>query len=232
MLNQTILLKVKQRINKLDSQDYDNIEPWMIIEAFNKAQVEWSRRQLHGLNIVKEGDEQSTRRKDDMQVLLHTLPVVVSENKLFYQGNIPADYLQWKRVDAEATSDCCEARPMVIYFAEEGNVAELLRDHSKRPSFEWNETFATIKNNDILIYTNGEFNLSNVKFTYYRQPRRIEIANVINPYTATVSTVNTESEFKDDIIELLIDEAASIIAGDIESPNQMGRGIQTAERNN
>ena len=41
MLNSTIVIKVKQRINKLDSQDYDNLECWQIVEAFNKAQVEW-----------------------------------------------------------------------------------------------------------------------------------------------------------------------------------------------
>ena len=63
MLNSTITIKIKQRINKLDSQDYDNIECWQIVESFNKAQVEWTRRQLHGGNQYKEGDEGSTRRK-------------------------------------------------------------------------------------------------------------------------------------------------------------------------
>ena len=57
MLNSTITIKVKQRLNKLDSQDYDNITCWQIVESFNKAQVEWSRRQLHGVNVLKEGDE-------------------------------------------------------------------------------------------------------------------------------------------------------------------------------
>ena len=84
MLNSTIVIKVKQRINKLDSQDYDNIECWQIIESFNKAQVEWCRRQLHGLNIVKEGDEQSTRRKDDLQVLLMSDPITMTDKKDFY----------------------------------------------------------------------------------------------------------------------------------------------------
>ena len=93
MLNQTVILKVKQRLNKLDSQDYDNIEPWMILEAFNKAQVEWARRQLHGMNTLREGDEQSTRRKDDLQVLLITEPITVTERKLFYEGPLPEDYL-------------------------------------------------------------------------------------------------------------------------------------------
>ena len=41
MNNGTILLKVQQRLNKLASSDYDNTEPWQIIEAFNKGTVSW-----------------------------------------------------------------------------------------------------------------------------------------------------------------------------------------------
>ncbi|BCV01353.1 MAG: hypothetical protein CM15mV42_0290 [uncultured marine virus] len=67
----TLQLKLKQRLNKLDSQDYDNIEPWQMVEAFNKAQLEWCRRNLHGGNVYKEGDEASKRRIDDLQVLFN-----------------------------------------------------------------------------------------------------------------------------------------------------------------
>ena len=232
MLNSTITIKIKQRLNKLDSQDYDNLECWAIVEAFNKAQVEWVRRQLHGINQVREGDEQSTRRKDDLQVLLNTQPLSTIPGELYYSGSVPSNYLQWKRVDIKAGNDCCEGRPMVVYLAEEANVSVLLRDKSKKPDFEWGETFATLKDNRILIYTNNEFTIEEAKLTYYRQPRKIEILNCVDPYTNQASTANVESEFKDDIIELIIDEAVSILAGDIESPNQSGRGMQTAERNN
>ena len=108
MLNSTVTIKMKQRLNKLDSQDFDNITCWQVVESFNKAQVEWARRQLHGLNIVQEGDEQSTRRKDDLQKLLIKEPLDILKKELFYEGNIPEDYLQWKRVDIDATKDCCD----------------------------------------------------------------------------------------------------------------------------
>jgi hypothetical protein len=233
MLNSTITIKMKQRINKLDSQDYDNIECWQIVESFNKAQVEWSRRQLHGINLVKEGDEQSTRRKDDLQVLLNKNQLINLTDKGDYSFvNLPDDYLQWKRVDVFAQKDCCDKRRMVIYLAEEGNVSLLLRDKLKKPSFEWAETFATLIDNHINIYTNGEFNIPAVDFTYYRQPIKIQIQGCVDPYTNIQSSTNVECEFKDDIIELIIDEAVSILAGDIESNNQFSRGTDTAERNN
>ena len=233
MLNSTITIKMKQRLNKLDSQDYDNILCWQVVESFNKAQVEWSRRQLHGINVVKEGDEQSTRRKDDLQVLLDKTTITNLTDKGDYSFlNLPGDYFQWKRIDVFAQKDCCDKRRMVIYLAEEGNVSLLLRDKLKQPSFEWGETFATLINNDINIYTNGEFNIPEAELTYYRQPRKIQIQDCVDPYTGIISTLNIECEFKDDIIELIIDEAVSILAGDIESGNQFSRTQESAERSN
>lgn len=232
MLNNTIVIKLKQRLNKLDSQDFDNIECWQAVEAFNKAQVEWCRRQLHGLNIVKEGDEQSTRRKDDLQVLLSTDGLTMTDKKDFFFGPVPEDYLQWKRVDVTACKDCCDDRRMTVYLAEEGNLNQLLRDKAKQPSFEWAETFATLINNRIHVYTNGEFDVQDADLIYYRQPRRIQVQGCVDPYTNEETLVEVESEFKDDIIELIIDEAVSILGGDTESPVQYPRGTQTAERNN
>ena len=223
---------MKQRLNKLDSQDYDNITCWQVVESFNKAQVEWVRRQLHGINVVKEGDEQSTRRKDDLQKLLIREPLVTAKKDVYYEGNIPIDYLQWKRVDIYANKECCDRRRMTVYLAEEGNLNQLLRDKSKQPNFEWAETFATLIDNTVHLYTNGEFEISEALLTYYRQPTKIQILNCSDPYTGVTSIAEVECEFKDDIIELIIDEAVSILAGDIESTNQYTRSQQSAERSN
>jgi hypothetical protein len=232
MTNSAITIKMKQRLNKLDSQDFDNIECWQVVESFNKAQVEWARRQLHGINVVKEGDEQSTRRKDDMQVLLTTGDLPVAPKDVYYFGAVPADYLQWKRVDVFANKECCDRRRMTVYLAEEGNVNILLRDKAKQPNFEWAETFATLINNRIHIYTNNDFEIQSADLIYYRQPRKIQITGCVDPYTGVQSTAEVQSEFKDDIIELIIDEAVAILAGDIESTNQYARNSETAERNN
>jgi hypothetical protein len=211
MLNSTITIKIKQRLNKLDSQDYDNITCWQVVEAFNKAQVEWSRRQLHGINVVKEGDEQSTRRKDDLQKLLIKTPLTSVKKDLYYEGDVPVNYLQWKRVDIYAKKECCDKRRMTVYLAEEGNLNQLLRDKSKQPSFEWAETFATLINDTVHLYTNNEFEIEEAYLTYYRQPVKIQIDGCSDPYTGITSTTNVDCEFKDDIIELIIDEAVSIL---------------------
>ena len=232
MQNSVIAIKMKQRLNKLDSNDYDNIECWQIVESFNKAQVEWARRQLHGNNPSREGDEASTRRKDDMQVLLNTDNLNLNDEYDYYSSKLPVDYLQWKRVDAYAKKECCEKRKMVVYFAEEGNLNMLLRDAGKKPNFDWAETFATLRGNTVNIYTNHEFEIQKANLVYYRQPIKIQIQGCVDPYTGSASAVDVPCEFKDDIIELIIDEAVTILAGDIESTNQFTRGEQQAERNN
>lgn len=233
MLNQTILLKVKNRLNKLSSDDFDNIQDWQIVEAFNKGQVEWCRRNLHGLNIVKEGDEASTRRIDDLQSLLTTLPLQLNARDNYYETlPLPEDYFQWKRISGKAKNKCCPARSLVIYLAEQGNVDELLRDKNKQPSFEWAETFATFKGNKIQVYTNNLFEVVNAELIYYKQPIRIQMAGVRDPYTGLVPINDVVSDFKDDLVELFIDECTKILAGDIESLNQLQRQSQAVENNN
>ena len=234
MKNQVILLKVKQRLNKLDSKDYNNIHPWQIVEAFNKGQVDWCRRNLHGVNQVREGDEQSLSRVDDLQSLLYPKKINMVQLPTYYESDpLPDDYLRWKRVSAQATNKCCkDPIDLVIYLTEEANIDLLLRDKNKQPSFDWGETFATIRNHKLIIYTNKQFDIINPILTYYRQPTKIQISGVADPYTGTVPTADVESEFKDDLIELFIDEAVKIISGDIESFNQSTRETQTVEGNN
>lgn len=234
MNNQTIYLKIKQRLNKLASNDYDNIECWQVVEAFNKGMVEWCRRNLHGVNQKQEGDEQSKRRIDDLQKLMVSTTITMNNKQLYYESpELPDNYFEWKRVSAKSKNNCCEdPRRMVIYLAEEANVDELLRDKNKQPSFEWAETFVTLIDNKFRIYTDNKFDVVDTVLTYYRQPVRIQILNCVDPYTQVASTQEVECEFKDDLVELFIDEAVKILAGDIESMNQYIRAQQSVEGNN
>lgn len=234
MNNTTLQLKIKQRLNKIASQDYDNIECWQIVEAFNKGQSDWCRRNLHGINTKQEGDEQSKRRMDDLQILLKDVKVPLNKHDRYCElQSLPTDYFEWKRISIDATTDCCaNPRPMVIYLVENANIDELLRDKNKQPSFEWGETFCTLQGNTVRIYTNNEFIAKEAQLMYYRQPRKIQIANCVDPYTTVLSAVDVECEFKDDLVELFVDEAAKILAGDIESLNQQQIAGGQVETNN
>lgn len=244
MLNQTVLLKLKQRINKLDSDDFDNLQTWMAVEAINKAQIEWVRRQLVGTNILKQGDEQSERRIDDLNILLRTVNLILTELPLYYQStNLPFltitnntdpnQYMAFKRLEVYATSECCpDPRLMIIYLIEEANAINYLLDDNKGPSFEWGETLASLVGRKIRIYTNDKFQISSAALMYYRIPRKMIVAGSQDPYTGLTFPNDTLLEFKDDICELIIDEAASILAKDIENEQVAQSTGSAAEQNN
>jgi len=169
-----------------------------------------------------------------LQILLTRLPLTVTKKDGYYETDpLPTDYLQWKRITTKGTSDCCpDPEPIMLYLAEDANVSMLLRDKYKQPDFEWRESFVTMSSNKIQIYTANKFEVVSPELIYYKQPRRIEIAGVRNPYTGFIPVVDVPSEFKDDLVELFIDEAAKIMAGDIESLNQSPRQAQSTEGNN
>ena len=233
MNNNLLKFKIKQRLNKLDSQDSDNINCWQIQEAVNKALNEWVRRQLHGGNTYKEGVESSTRRIDDLNVLLSTIPLSGTNKPLFYETeHFPKDYMEFSKIDVYAKSECCIERKIYCYTAEEVNSEILLSDYLTSPNFDWAETFRTLHNSHFKIYTNNKFEITRTELTYYRQPRQIVFADCFDVISQEESLVDVECEFKDDVVELIIDDAVSILAGDINDQYNQQRGSQNSEKNN
>jgi hypothetical protein len=232
MNNSLLQLKIKERLNKLASSDYDNIECWQIVEAFNKVQLDWVRAQLGGNNIRHEGDEQSKRRIDDLQVLLNTTTLKGTNQTLFFESvPLPDNYLEFKRIVAQASNACCpdQLRRIRIDLAEEANVDNYLRDHTTRPDWQWAETFCTLVHNQVRIYTNDSFEVQKAELTYYRKPEPMLIAGCVDPSSGRVAVQDQVCVFKDDITEILVDLTAAQLAGDIESFNQMSRNKQNAD---
>lgn len=233
MDNKVIQIKIKERLNKLGSFDYDNIECWQISEAFNKAQIEFVRRAINGYNLRKDGDEGSKMAIDDLQVLLTHIPLTATKYDTFYETDIlPDTYLYFKRISANIITECCDPRPLTIYLASVADVDVLIVDAFRKPSIEWGETFCTISSNKIKIYTNGEFEIDTPVLHYYKKPQDIQILGCVDMATGTIITTNVESIFKDDIVEMIIDDAAYILAGDIENINQVTRNKQNSNLNN
>lgn len=233
MTNALLQIKFKERLNKLASLDYDNFECWQIQEAFNKAQLEWVRRMLQGLNMKKESPEQSIGMIDNLQVLMtQELFTNLVERSNYYESELfPKNYLGFVRVSATAVSDCCPARKMTVYLGEESNVEALLGDNYKEPNFEWGETFCTVIGNRTRIYTGGKFKLTEARLTYYRRPVDVGFANCANINTGGSYSVDVECEFKDDIVEVIIDEAVAVLAGDIADITNYQRNLGNSQRN-
>lgn len=232
MTNALLQIKIKQRLNKLASLDYDNFQCWQIQEAFNKAQLEWVRRQVYGLNTRREGSEQSTGLIDDLRVILTDQVMPLADKTIYVESTLPEDYLYYVRVDVMANSKCCpDKRRMTVYEVEEANMGILLTSDTKGPSFEWAETLSTLVGDKVRVYTNAEFSITDLNLVYYRKPREVKFNGCVDPSSGAVITADVTCEFKDDIAEILADETAAILAADIESLNQYQRELQNGQRN-
>lgn len=232
MNNNLLQIKIKQRLNKLASLDYDNLECWQVQEAFNKAQIEWTRRQLYGINIRKEGAEQSSGLIDDLQRLMKHKQLTMLDKGIYYESvSLPDDYLHYVRTDVFGEKKCCPRRRMTVYEVEEANISIILDNKDKKPSFEWAETVSTRMGNKLKVYTNGEFSIPECHLIYFRKPVEVQFNGCSNPSTGAIYTADQDCEFNDDVAEIICDAAAAILAGDIESITQYQREQQEVQTN-
>jgi len=231
MNNNLLQIKIKQRLNKLASLDYENLECWQVQEAFNKAQLEWTRRQLYGINIRKEGTEQTSGLVDDLQRLMVHEKVNSTDKGIYYSADLPDNYLHYVRTDIFAKTECCPERRITVYEVEEANISIILGDDNKQPNFEWAETVATRMNNKLRVYTNNQFDITQCYLIYYRKPVDVQFNGCVDPSTGNIFSVDQNCEFNDDVAEVIADNAAMILAGDIESITQYQREQQNVQSN-
>jgi hypothetical protein len=178
----------------------------------------WVRRQKRGKNITQEGDEETDSRVDDLQVLLKVETVSSRDRGLFNETEkLPADYLYYKRITPYVSKNDCTGVIIKSTLREEANVDELIT----LPSFDFEETFHTIINNKIHVYHNKDFTIDKLQLTYYRKPKMYDFKKL-----------SSVVEFKDDVCELIIDAACSILASDIESFNQKSVADQREQTDN
>jgi hypothetical protein len=231
MSPQLTLIKLRLRLNKLHSNDYDNVPDWTAVEAIRKATLSWVRRQLHAMNRMQEGDEESRMRIDDLQILLSE-KVLNTRNLGMYADTekLPTNYLFFKRLDVYASEDECKSQLLDSNLVEEANVGKYLNDWAWKPSFEFRETFHTILSNKLRVYTGDQFSIDKVKLLYYRTPIAFDVSGIT--HEDGKQGLNQGIEFKDDVADMIIDEAITILAADLEATNQLQMTKQRLEDNN
>jgi hypothetical protein len=210
-------VKLAFRLNKSATNDYGNIDKDVATEVINKAINDLVRRSISGKNQTREGAEETRLRVDDLQVLLKTRKLSLSKAEIFSDSaKLPKDYRYFNRFSFFITNKCKDNILIPSDLREESNVDILLTNDETKPSLKFEQSFHTIINNSIRLYHNNEFNPIEGTLTYFKSPKLYE-----------ANSPDEVFEFKDDIVEVIIDEAAKILAGDTESSNQY-QILQTA----
>ena len=213
-----IALKIRQRLNKVDTQDDENLPLYVIVEAYNKGQLNIVNRLSSKNNIYKTGVESTTFRVDDLQCLINSEPKALSgikKDNYFLTEDLPKDYLRYIRTFCTGKKANCDSKDIYIYLQEESNLNTLLNNEFVNPSFDWAETIATIANNKLKVFHQDKFEIIKVYLTYLRKPRLIDLVGYITK-EGTPST-HIDPELPDDLVEMSIDEACRILSGDMQN---------------
>lgn len=213
-MNNTLLqFKIKERLNKLDSKDYANLDCFKITEAFNKFQLDWARR------IASTGGNTKQNVEDIQPILKDGELSGTNRDHYFETLDLPKDFLSLASLEVLAERDGCKDS-ITVDLLEQGNTEFFLNENTTEPSFEWRQSFYTMNSNKLRIYT-SDFNILSCKFVYYRKPHPIAIEGCEDEFGAPIS--DTQCEFKDDVVEMLIQGTCSILAGDMENFPQAQR---------
>jgi hypothetical protein len=227
-----VVVKLKFRLNKGDTNYYENLTPTHIEEVCNKGILDWCRTQLHGGNIYREGKENTIYRIDDLQFLITPRILSFTSDKEYAETiKLPKDYFAYSTIRLLVEKDGC-TKNIDIDLVENGNVFTLLNDWSNQPSFDFEECKVTITENKIQVFHGNDFKVKEIKLYYYRLPNKIKVVGSYNSNNSNINTVDSVWEFKDDVCEVIIDYIASIQAADIESLNQKQITEQRAEKAN
>ena len=215
-------LRIDNGLNKLATNDQENVPYFQKEIALNKALSQWIRRNRHGNNAYKEGHESSLERMEDLKFLLKTQEIASYKRDLYNEvKDLPEDYNTLSRLSVYASKGDCTSVLMDSQLREVASVDRLLLDWAEQPSFDFEQTFHTLQGNTLRVYHNKDFTVSRVVLTYYKDPNRISRSKPEEIW-----------EMKEDLAELIVDEAIKLLASDIGDPNAFTVKAQTVEQNN
>lgn len=218
----SLLYKIDQRLNKLSTNDHQQIALEDKILALNEAQIKLIKQKVDGNPTVSGlGFDAFKKRYEDLQSL-----VVGYEH-----GKLPLDLLnpelnQWRAdltlltpkymfyVDSYVIADKGQCTNRKIWInrdlAKHGDLSLLLTNTHYRPSFEYQETFNFISSDEISIFTDGTFLPKEIHLMYFRYPQYIDKTGYIkfDGQPSTDSNCELETYLEDELLDLTVQNLA------------------------
>jgi hypothetical protein len=215
----------KQKLNKIDSQQYRNLRipeiDWKLnegLEIFIKSIAE-PRVKNHL------GFERNQRTIDDIRTIVVNDACInsqVIDNKTYFV-TLPQDYMFYLSAEVSIEKSGCGTRKAVA----------ITRQHDDRfkdsvfnnSSFEWGEVNIRFYENGIKIFTDGTFTVSQLCLNYIKKHSYIHNAqdflptNSYNLPDGTVLTGVQNCELPEHTHREIVDIAVLITTGDLQIPD-------------
>ena len=178
-----------------DSITTDNLRFCLL---FNESQNKFLTLQLQNRKI------DDVRYIQNFLVLDKNIPTTSKfQDKVNFK--LPENYFDLADARANATKENCSD---LIYLFElrTENLGEILQDEYNKPSFKWREAPYTVNSNQLSIYTDNEFTITELLLNYYRYPNQIRLLDEEDAESKFDENVPIEWDDKslDDIISMMV----------------------------
>lgn len=222
-----LLYKLDMRLNKKASTDQQEIPLEDKILALNEAQLKLIKRKLNSNNIYGLGFEAFSKRYEDLQKLVVPFEqLTVTKTTSGYSGylgsvtSLTHKYMIPLEMFAICSRGSCTNRTVVITrIVKHGDLGLLLYNSNYSPSFEYQETIATVSSDNITVYTNGEFDVNQLSLSYIRYPQSIDKSGYFK-FDGTASS-DSDCELAEYLEDELLDLATLELAMDTENTPQV-----------
>jgi hypothetical protein len=218
----SLLYKIDQRLNKLSTNEHQQIALEDKILALNEAQIKLIKQKVDGFSTVSGmGLDSFKKRYEDLQSLVvgyedGELPLTLENAKLNqWKANVHAltpKYMFYIDSYILANKGRCTDRIIWINrdLAKHGDLQYCLNNVHYKPSFEYQETFNYISSDEISTFTDGTFTPTKIYISYMRYPVYIDKAGYIK-FDGTASTnqnCELETYLEDELLDLTVQNLA------------------------
>jgi hypothetical protein len=218
----SLLYKIDQRLNKLSTNDHQQIQLEDKILALNEAQIKLIKQKVDGINTVSGlGFDSFKKRYEDLQSLVVNyidgkLPLEIKNKELnqwvAYIHNLVPKYMFYVDSYILASKGRCKNKKIWINrdLAKHGDLQFILNNDHYKPSFEYQETFNFISSDEISVFTDGTFTPSEIYISYMRYPVYIDKEGYVK-FDGTDSTnqdCELETYLEDELLDLTVQNLA------------------------
>lgn len=218
----SLLYKIDQKLNKLSTNEHQQIQLEDKILALNEAQLKLIKQKVDGISVVSGlGMDAFKKRYEDLQSLVinyNNQPLVLREtDKTIHQWStgihvLKPEYMFY--VDSYILADKGRCKDRVIWvnrdLLKHGDLQFVLNNNNFKPSFEYQETCTSISTDSISIYTDGTFTPSKIYIMYLRYPLYINKAGyvMLDGTDSTDQDCELEKYLEDELLDLAVQNLA------------------------
>ena len=238
----SLLYKIDQKLNKLSTNEYQQINLEDKILALNEAQIKLIKQKVDGFGTVSGlGLDAFKKRYEDIQKLIenyedHSLDLTLT-NPLLHQWTAYVDTLVPKYmfyIDSYFLANKGRCTDRIIYINKElvkhGDITVLINNTHYRPSFEYQETFNNINSNQISVYTDGTFTPTKLYLSYLRYPKYIDKEGyiTINGDPSITQDCELQTYLEDELLDITV-QSLAMYTENVSAVQSAQMRIQTNE---